>query len=155
MAAGLTVEQSKLEELRQFMDEQLRSSAKGAREAASLEIDGALTPRAVQHDLMALIERAGPFGQGNPQPRFAFGSHVIKFAKVVGESHVRCALQGSDGVRLDAIAFRAADQPLGELLLNSGGMPVHVAGTLRRDTWGGRDKLELFIDDAADPTMQG
>ena len=155
MAAGLTVERNRLEDLRQFMDEQLRSSAKGAREAASLEIDGALTPRAVRHELMALLEQAGPFGQGNPQPRFAFGSHVIKFAKVVGESHVRCALQGSDGARLDAIAFRAADQPLGELLLNSGGMPVHVAGTLRRDTWGGRDKLELFIDDAADPTMQG
>ena len=154
MAAGLTVEHSKLEDLRQFMDERLRESAKGAREAASLEIDGALTPRAVHHDLMALLEQAGPFGQGNPQPRFAFGSHVIKFAKVVGESHVRCSLQGGDGARLDAIAFRAAGQPLGDLLLNSGGMPVHVAGTLKRDTWGGRDKLELFIDDAADPTMQ-
>ncbi len=155
MAAGLTVEQSRLDELRQFMDQRLRDSAKGAREAASLEIDGALTPRAVHHELMALLDRAGPFGQGNPQPRFAFGSHIIKFAKVVGENHVRCALQGGDGARLDAIAFRAAGQPLGDLLLNSGGMPVHIAGTLRRDTWGGRDKLELFIDDAADPTMQG
>ena len=62
-----------------------------------------------------------------------------------------CALQSSDGSRLDAIAFRAADQPLGELLLNSGGMPIHVAGQLRRDTWGGRDKIELQILDAVDP----
>ena len=155
MAAGLTVARDKLTDLRAFMDERLRDSASSARDAAALEIDGALTPRAVNHDLMQLIERAGPYGQGNPQPRFAFPAHVIKFAKVVGEAHVRCALQAGDGSRLDAIAFRAADQPLGELLLNSGGLPVHVAGTLRRDTWGGRDKLELFIDDAADPRAQG
>ena len=45
-------------------------------------------------------------------------------------------------------------EPLGDILLNSGGLPVHVAGTLRRDTWGGRDKLELLIDDVADPRQQ-
>jgi single-stranded-DNA-specific exonuclease len=155
MAAGLTVARGQLEDLRGFLDARLRDRAALARDAAALEIDGALTPGAVTHDLMALLERAGPYGQGNPQPRFAFGAHVVKFAKVVGEAHVRCALQSSDGARLDAIAFRAADQPLGALLLNSGGLPVHVAGTLRRDTWGGRDKLELFVDDAADPREQG
>lgn len=155
MAAGLTVARGQLEDLRGFLDARLRDRAALARDAAALEIDGALTPGGVTHDLMALLERAGPYGQGNPQPRFAFGAHVVKFAKVVGEAHVRCALQSSDGARLDAIAFRAADQPLGALLLNSGGLPVHVAGTLRRDTWGGRDKLELFVDDAADPREQG
>ena len=77
---------------------------------------------------MALIERAGPYGQGNPQPRFAFPAHRVKFAKVVGEAHVRCTLEAGDGSRLDAIAFRAADQPLGDLLLSSAGMPLHVAG---------------------------
>lgn len=155
MAAGLTVEKDKLEILRAFLDERLRSKAVAAREAAGLEIDGALTPQAVTHELMALLERAGPYGQGNAQPRFAFPAHRVKFAKVVGEAHVRCALEGGDGSRLDAIAFRAAEQPLGDLLLASGGMPLHVAGTLRRDTWGGRDKLELFIDDVADPRACG
>lgn len=155
MAAGLTVARDQMDALRAFMDERLRDSAAVARDGASLDLDGALTPRAASQELMALLERAGPYGQGNPQPRFAFAAHVVKFAKVVGEAHVRCALQGGDGSRLDAIAFRAADQPLGELLLGSGGLPVHVAGTLRRNTWGGRDKLELFIDDAADPRRQG
>ncbi len=154
MAAGLTVARDQVEPLSAFLDERLRDSAAHARDTAALELDGALTPRAVTHDLMALLERAGPYGQGNPQPRFAFAAHVVRFAKVVGEAHVRCALQSSDGARLDAIAFRAAGQPIGELLLGTGGMPVHVAGTLRRDTWGGRDKLELFIDDVADPRDQ-
>ena len=33
-------------------------------------------------------------------------------------------------------------------------MPLHIAGTVRRDTWGGRDKLEVTIEDAADPRLQ-
>jgi single-stranded-DNA-specific exonuclease len=124
------------------------------RAAASLELDGALTPAAVTHELIDLLERAGPYGQGNPQPKFAFPSHRVKFAKVVGEAHIRCALEAGDGARLDAIAFRAVDQPVGELLLGSGGMPLHVAGTVRRDTWGGRDRLEVTIEDVADPRAQ-
>lgn len=151
MAAGLTVEQAKLDGLRAFLDGELRATATTARDAAALEIDGALTPSGANPELMELLERAGPYGQGNPQPRFAFPAHRVKFAKVVGEAHVRCALEGGDGSRLDAIAFRAAEQPVGEMLLASGGMPLHVAGSLRRDTWGGRDKIEVFIDDVADP----
>jgi single-stranded-DNA-specific exonuclease len=28
-------------------------------------------------------------------------------------------------------------------------MPLHVAGHLRRDTWGGRTRIELQIEDVA------
>ncbi|MGE0628164.1 MAG: single-stranded-DNA-specific exonuclease RecJ [Hyphomicrobiaceae bacterium] len=154
MAAGLTVEQAKLETARAFLVEQLRHDASLARQAAGLEIDGALTPGAVNDEFIDLIEKAGPYGQGNPQPRFVFPAHRVKFAKIMGEAHVRVTLEAGDGSRLDAIAFRAVGQPLGDLLLGSGGMPVHVAGTLRRDSWGGRDRIELLIDDAADPRRQ-
>ena len=154
MAAGLTVARDRLDELRAFINERLRNKTIGAREAASLELDGALTPAAVTHELIALLERTGPYGQGNPQPKFAFPAHRVKFAKIVGEAHIRCALEAGDGSRLDAIAFRAVDQPIGDLLLSSGGMPLHIAGTVKRDTWGGRDRLEVTIEDVADPRAQ-
>ena len=104
---------------------------------------------------MDLLDRAGPYGQGNVQPRFVFPAHRVKFAKVVGAAHVRVMLEGGDGGRIDAIAFRAAGQPLGDMLMAAGGLPLHVAGHLRRDSWGGRDKIELQIDDAADPRRCG
>jgi single-stranded-DNA-specific exonuclease len=63
-------------------------------------------------------------------------------------------LEAGDGSRLDAVAFRAAGQPLGDLLTPPGGMPLQVAGTLKRDAWGGRQKIELTIEDAADPRKQ-
>ncbi|MEN2494580.1 MAG: Single-stranded-DNA-specific exonuclease RecJ [Hyphomicrobiaceae bacterium hypho_1] len=152
MAAGLTVKQDNFTNLSRFFLEYLNTSASRAREAAVLELDGALTPQIVTPELMAFLERAGPYGQGNPQPRFAFGAHVVKSAKVVGDAHVRCVLQSSDGDKLNAIAFRSSGQPLGQLLLDVYGRPIHIAGTLRRDTWGGHDKVELFIDDAVDPS---
>jgi len=155
MAAGLTVERARLEALQVFLSERLAASAGAARSAIALDIDGALTPASVTEELLALIERAGPYGQGNPQPRFAFPAHRVKFAKVVGENHVRCTLEAGDGARLDAVAFRSADRPVGAALMASGGMPVHVAGHLRRDTWNGRDRSELVIEDVADPRRQG
>jgi single-stranded-DNA-specific exonuclease len=155
MAAGLTVERTRLAALQAFLSERLGVSAGAARSAIALDIDGALTPGSVTDELLALIERAGPYGQGNPQPRFVFPAHRVRFAKVVGETHVRCTLEAGDGTRLDAIAFRSADRPVGAALLDSGGLPIHVAGHLRRDTWNGRDRSELLIEDVADPRRQG
>lgn len=155
MAAGLTVDQAKLDVLADFFADALSGAAQRLAARASLAVDGALVPSAVTEALMALIDRAGPYGQGNPQPRFVFPAHRVKFAKPVGTSHIRCVLEAGDGSRLDAVAFRAAGQPLGALLLTAaGGFPVHVAGQLRRDTWGGRNKIELLIEDAADPGDQ-
>ena len=104
---------------------------------------------------MSLLERAGPYGQGNPQPRFVFPASRIKFTKVMGEAHIRCVLQAGDGSKLDAVAFRAVGQPLGDMLLGAGGLPLHIAGSLRKDSYGGREKIELLIEDAADPRKQG
>jgi len=155
MAAGLTVRRDGLAALETFLSRELQAHTSRALAEASLAIDGALTPSAVSDELMALIERAGPYGQSNPEPRFAFPAHRVKFAKVVGGAHLRCVLEAGDGSRIEAIAFRAAEQPLGQLLQAAAGMPLHVAGHLRRDTWGGRNRIELVIEDGADPRRQG
>lgn len=149
MAAGLTVRKSKMSVLQAFFADSIGSAAKAARERTGLDIDGALTPGGVTDELVSLLERAGPYGQGNPQPRFVLPAVRVKFPKVVGEAHLRCALEGADGRRIDAVAFRAVGQPLGDLLASAAGMPVHVAGTVKRDTWGGRERLEFIIEDAA------
>jgi single-stranded-DNA-specific exonuclease len=155
MAAGLTVTREQFEALKAFVTERLKTTATSARHSAALEVDGALMPAAANDALIGLLERAGPYGQGNPQPRFVFPSHRVRFAKVVGDAHVRCVLEAADGSRIDAIAFRSAGQPLGNLLVNAGGLPLHVCGQLRKDTWGGKNRIEVQIDDVADPRRQG
>ena len=156
MAAGLTVKREREAALRAFFHERLSASVETARGAAGLKIDGALTPRSVTHDLVDLIERAGPFGQGNPTPRFVFPAHRIRSAKVLGEAHIRCTIEAGDGSRIEGVAFRSVGSPLGDALLGAAGnLPLHIAGHIRRDTWNGREKTEVMIEDVADPRRQG
>ena len=95
------------------------------------------------------IGRLGPFGPGNAEPLLAFADVRVAFADVVGRDHVQLQLQGGDGARLDAIAFRSASAPVGQGLLASRGKPVHVAGYLRADEWNGRRRVQLRVEDAA------
>jgi single-stranded-DNA-specific exonuclease len=96
-----------------------------------------------------ILERAGPYGQGNPQPRFAFAGLTPVYVDVVGGAHVKCTFEGPGGGRLNGIAFRALGQPLGDALMGARGRRLHVAGSLKMNSWMGRAKVELFIDDVA------
>lgn len=152
MAAGLTVAAERVVELRDFLASRLRPQIADVALVPSLAIDGTLQAGAVTPELMSQIDRLGPFGTGNPEPRFALPAVRLLRADVVGDGHVRCVLGGSDNGRLKAIAFRAMEGPLGPSLLQAGGgIPVHLAGHLRPDTWQGRTEVQLLIDDAALP----
>ncbi|MBN33900.1 MAG: single-stranded-DNA-specific exonuclease RecJ [Rhodospirillaceae bacterium] len=149
MAAGLTVEQDKLAELSAFLDDRIAAQVAARPATPELGIDGAVAVGAANDDLVRTVERIGPFGVGNAEPRFAVvGARVVR-ADLVGEKHVRCVLTGGDGSRLQAIAFRAAAQPIGDALLVRGGGDLHIAGHLRMNRWQGRENVQLVIDDVA------
>lgn len=149
MAAGLTVELDRVEEVHAFLAKRIEAQIGDSGLVPTLGIDGVLAPSAADLQLVNLLERIGPYGTGNPTPRFALPGVRIVRADVVGNGHVRCIMAGGDGARLKGIAFRKADSELGNALLASGGRAMNVAGTLRRDSWNGREDVQLFIDDAA------
>ncbi len=62
---------------------------------------------------------------------------------------MRCFLTDSRGARLNAIAFRAVGQPLGDALLNSNGASLHIAGRVKADEYRGAVRVQLQIEDAA------
>ncbi|MBP7335831.1 single-stranded-DNA-specific exonuclease RecJ [Niveispirillum sp.] len=152
MAAGFTVEREKIDDLRAFLRDRIARQLDDAGPLVpSLSLDGALSVRAANPDLLRHLEKLAPYGTGNSEPRFAVTDARIVKADVVGAEgkHVRCILTGSDGSRLKSIAFRAMDGDLGPALLQSGGRPMHLAGTLRPDRWNGNDGVQLLIDDGA------
>jgi single-stranded-DNA-specific exonuclease len=151
MAAGVTLRQEQIGVFRAHLNSTLAKGVERARSETALLIDGAMTVRGPTPQFVHEVERAGPFGAGNPQPVFAFPAHRVRFAEIVGQGgHVRFTLASDDGARLKAIAFRAAGTPLGDLLLRSDGeAPIHVAGTLSIDHWQGREGVQLRALDAA------
>jgi single-stranded-DNA-specific exonuclease len=73
----------------------------------------------------------------------------VIYADQAGTDHVRCTLVASDGTKLKAIAFRALNTELGELLLSERNHPIHIAGRLVADEWGAKRVPSLQIEDAA------
>lgn len=149
MAAGLTVEEGKLEPAMARLADLLAKQGAGAGGPADLRLDGLLMPPAATAQLVEDLDRAGPFGQGAPAPRFAFPSVAISGARRIGESHLRFQFGDGMGARIDAVAFGAFDGPLGPALSAGGAGRFHLAGKLEINSWGGRNKVQLRLDDAA------
>ncbi|MFZ0778822.1 MAG: single-stranded-DNA-specific exonuclease RecJ [Xanthobacteraceae bacterium] len=149
MAAGVTLRKGALAELRAFLEATLGADVETARRSSGLMIDGAVTAAAANAELIAMIERAGPFGSGNPEPVIALPAHTVTYAEEVGQAHVRVRLKSADGSGLNAIAFRAAGQKLGVALRNSRGQRVHAAGTFALDRWQGEERVQFKLTDIA------
>ncbi|MFQ6162096.1 single-stranded-DNA-specific exonuclease RecJ [Sinorhizobium meliloti] len=149
MAAGLTVERGKLGQLRQFFEERAETAVRDLVSVQTLKVDGALAAAGATLDLVDLLDQAGPYGSGHPQPLFAFPQHRLRDSRQVGANHVKVTLEGQDGSRMEGIAFRATETPLGDFLLSSRGATVHVAGSVSADLWQGTRKVQLRVTDAA------
>jgi single-stranded-DNA-specific exonuclease len=152
MAAGVTIQAVDLERFLAFVTEKLTEPVSTMRLRDNFAVDATLTAAGAQPAVVTALERAGPFGQGQPEPVFVFPQHRLVEAREVGSGgHMRVKLRGGDGSFIGGIAFRAAGQPLGDALSQAIGNPLHVAGTLSIDRWGGNEKVEVRIMDAARP----
>ena len=112
-----------------------------------LGLDAAITLQGVTIPFLSSLNCLEPFGAGNPTPKFMIQNIRIAYAEVFGADHVRCTLVGEEGTRQKAIAFRVARQPLGQALLKPNKGLLHIAGTLRLDTWGGKNETVVYIED--------
>lgn len=149
MAAGLTIARDQIEPFRQFLESRLADHVKEALKGASLGLDGMVGVEGATVDLIEKMEMAGPYGAGNPEPRFVVGHAKIVKADIVGENHVRVILTGvGNRGRLTGICFKSLETPLGDALINHRGGTFHIAGYLRKNTWRGQTSAQILIEDA-------
>lgn len=151
MAAGVTLHKERLGEFRAYIEAALAEEVSRARHINEILIDGAITGRAVTPEFISMLNRAAPFGNGNPEPIVALPSHQLVYAEDVANAHVRVRLKAGDGAIVNGIAFRAVGQKLGNALKENRGQPLHVAGTLVVDRWQGAERAQLRVMDVATP----
>jgi single-stranded-DNA-specific exonuclease len=149
MAAGFALRRDQLAPFAAFLLERIEPQRGAIRESRGLVADTLVSASGATVSLVDELERAGPYGPGHPEPVFVMADMMVAYAGVVGGNHVRLRLVGRDGAGIDAIAFRAADAPLGQNLLKSRGKSVHAAGRIKRDDYGGNVRIQLQIEDAA------
>ena len=149
MAAGITVERSRLGELRAFFEEIAAPDVFRLREEETLKIDGALTAEAAKLDLLDVLERAGPYGAGHSAPTLVLPRHRLTDLRVVGNGHMRIGLQSEMGGRVQAMAFRAEGTELARFLEKNRGNSIHVAGSVSGNWWNGSRSVQFRVTDAA------
>lgn len=147
MAAGVTLAEDRLAALHEALCAACEGAATGPE---TLELDGSMTVEGATGELARAIGRLGPFGPGNAEPIFALRGRLAHIGAVgAAGAHLRLALEGEGGGRLSAIAFRAADAPLGQGLASALGRPVMLAGALREDHFRGNGAASVQVVDAA------
>jgi len=149
MAAGLTVEEAMIPRAMERLAELLSREMAERSGTGELRISGLLDPAGATVELMQMLERAGPFGQAAPAPRFAFADQVIDSVSTMGDSHLRLRFRSPGSPPIDAVAWGAMSGPLGQTLLEARGKRFHLAGKLELSIWGGRERVRLRLDDAA------
>lgn len=110
MAAGLSLGREHLDEFAQAFEAEVRRHAEDVDLEHSLHSDGLLENSELSLNTAELLETAGPWGQGFPEPLFD-GRFTVAGSRIVGERHLKMVLQPVDGKPLiDAIAF-SLDNP--------------------------------------------
>jgi len=151
MAAGVTLRKEKLADFRAYLETALARDVADARHVNELFIDGAVSARGVTPAFAATLNRAGPFGSGNPEPVVALPSHQLVYADEVGQAHLRLRFKSGDGAIVNGIAFRSVGQKLGNALAEHRGQALHVAGSLAVDRYQGSERVQFRVIDVAVP----
>lgn len=143
MAAGLTLEEARLDAFARAFDEEVARWRDPASLANQVETDGELTSDEIALETAHALREGGPWGQAFPEPCFD-GVFAVRNARVVGERHLKMWVTSSDGARqFDAIAFnyRGADE---ELRLPEG--EVRLVYRLDINEYRGERRLQLLVD---------
>lgn len=150
MAVGFSLNADRADEFKAFLVDYFKTHGSTVRQAADFTIDSVIDIGAVSSGLLETLSAMEPFGEGNPEPRFALPDVAVSGARIVGSGHVSCTFVGRNGKsRIRAIAFRAADSIVGTSLLNAKGTLFHAAGYIRPDTFRGEGAAQFVIEDLA------
>ena len=150
MAAGLTIEEDKVDAFRTYLIGCINVTfGPGLPPPPELQLDADLEVQSLTEGLSDALDRLAPFGRSNPEPRLLLRNTRIHNVRRIGDNHIDAWLICPSGARVRAVAFRIADQPLGEALLRAGDRVLQIAGRLKIDSWQGRRRLSFQIDDAA------
>ncbi len=146
MAAGFTVETSKLAVLKSRLEELANKELDEQKLTKTLKVDCELPLAAVKRELFEKIAEFAPFGLGNPSPVFVSRKVRLVDFRSVGNSgkHLKFKVAAPDSSLIfEAIAFSWGS--LAPKLLP--GQEIDIAYGLQINYWEGQEKLELKIKD--------
>ena len=143
-AAGLTMESSRIRELRVAVNDVADESLGPEDLMPRLRIDSDLAFRGITGDVAAGVASLAPFGAGNPRPVFAARRvELVDGPRKLKERHLKMALK-QDGRIFRAVAWRAAER---HDYIAEHKAALDVAFSLEQNQYNGATYVELTLAD--------
>ena len=147
-AAGLTIETERIRDLRGRVNDFADGCLGPDDLRPRLWIDGALTFRSIDEQVVSELSALAPFGAGNPCPIFrASRVEIVDGPRRLKDRHLKMAFK-QDGRILRGIAWRASER---ETFVTEHRAAIDLAFSLENDTYNGERYLQLSVADFRAP----
>ncbi|HYS25903.1 MAG TPA: single-stranded-DNA-specific exonuclease RecJ [Vicinamibacterales bacterium] len=147
-AAGLTIETARIRELRARVNDFADGCLGPDDLRPRLWIDGALTFRSIDEQVVSELAALAPFGAGNPCPIFRTSRvEIVDGPRRLKERHLKMAFR-QEGRVFRGIAWRASER---ESFVAEHRAAIDLAFSLENDTYNGERYLQLSIADFRAP----
>jgi single-stranded-DNA-specific exonuclease len=147
-AAGLTVETSRIRELRARVNDFADACLSPDDLRPRLWIDDSLTFRSINEQVVSELSTLAPFGAGNPCPIFRTSRvEIVDGPRRLKERHLKMAFK-QDGRILRGVAWRASER---ESFVAEHRAAIDLAFSLENDMYNGERYLQLSVADFRAP----
>ena len=147
MAAGFSVEENKISDLKNFLIAKFKSSKPNFVQNNFIEIDGILSANAVNEKTYEEVSKLGPFGSGNSEPKFIVEDLSMIKINFENDFLLKVLFKNSSGLYLHGICFKNNKEKVIDYLKNFKNHKFHIAGKLSCNDWNKQRVIEFVIED--------
>ncbi len=151
MAAGFTVEEKKLANLKIYLENLFAEDFKTKTKEDLMEYNSELTTSSLNEAFLRELALLEPYGIGNCEPIFKIANLFVLKADIVGLKHIKCTLapnRDAHGSKpINAIAFNSIGTKFEQTLLSRKPLNLDAIGIFKENIWQGKSYLQMQIKD--------
>ena len=146
MAAGLAVQSERIEELSDFLNQNIAEFTNESETTQNHFIDAVIASDSINIDTVESLERLAPFGQGWEEPLFCVMDAKITSSTLMKGGHLRVFFTDGSGKVQKSVCFGAHGTPLGNIIEEQ--RHCNLIVKIKKDTWRGQNNVDTEIIDA-------
>ena len=146
LAAGLAIENNKIQMFKDFLISKVEHAFQENELVSEISVTSELSISALNSDLMDWIKKLGPWGQGNPIPKFLIKDVIIKKLVFFGKEKQHLLVKVSDNSgEIDCKIFNINETAFSSVLEKN--KSLHLLGNLVSNEWNNKNKVEFNLID--------
>ncbi len=146
LAAGLAIENNKIQMFKDFLISKVEHAFQKNELVSEISVTSELSISALNSDLMDWIKKLGPWGQGNPIPKFLIKDVIIKKLVFFGKEKQHLLVKVSDNSgEIDCKIFNINETAFSSVLEKN--KSLHLLGNLVSNEWNNKNKVEFNLID--------